>query len=272
MFKVFLEISLIVLAFSIIGIVVYMTYTRRINMILKGKVKKKIQSSVEFRLLIVSLLGILSIFSYVIINYALEQSKFQAFEVRVVENIGNLDFDDFYKELHLKSKADGDILIGRDKTLHMKFDQNGNIQELTLIVLIPRDGVLVEYVGIYKDGTMHFKTIPSIVNPSIFYYKLNEYTTRLSHFDFSIIYNQNQSNEDSYWIDINFGFIINDEPVTHTNLIDSISVDSNNFIQEITEITFEPLSYTINIWIGTVFIDQDNQIGSQHIQTIYLVD
>jgi hypothetical protein len=272
MFKTFLEVSIIILAFLIVGIVVYMTYTRRINKILKGKQRKRIKSSLEFRLLIVALMGILTMFSYVIINYTIEQSKFHSFKVEVSDNIGNLDFEDFYNDLYITSRADGDILIGRDKTLHMKFDQNGNIKELTLIVLIPRDGMLIEYVGIYKDGFIYFKTIPSIVNPSVFFYRLNEYTTRLEHFDFSIIYNQSTNSGDDYWIDVNFGYIINDETVTHSNLADSIEVNIDNSIQEINEISFEPLSYTINIWVGTVFVDQENQIGSQHIQTIYLVD
>jgi len=112
------------------------------------------------------------------------------------------------------------------------------------------------------------------VNPSVFHFKLQEHTQRLSKVDIETIFNSHGTEQTSQglWIDINLSYIWGDEPVSHYNLIDSYSIDNNNNIDLIDSITFNHQSSATNIWIGRAFIDNQNQIGAIHVITYYLVD
>ncbi|MDP2425258.1 MAG: hypothetical protein Q8M70_02700 [bacterium] len=274
MLKTILEVSVILISFVIVGLVIYILYTRRINQVLKGVKKKRIGKTLEFRLLILSILCVFTIFGYVIVQYSIEQSKYSNFEVEISSSISELDFNYFYDELYQSSNADADILVGRDRVIHIIINNQGLIQELSLIVLIPRDGKLVEYAGVFDGNKVVFRTIPSIVNPSVFHFKLKEHTQRLARVDFSSVFSlyMDAESDQGLWIDINLGFIWEDIPVTHNFLVDSYSLDSSNTISLIDSITFSPLSPIINIWIGRTFIDNQNQLGSIHIKTYYLID
>lgn len=274
MLKIILEISIIVFSFIAIGLGIYLLYTRHINQVLKGKKKKKIGKSLEFRLLILALVGILTIFSYVFIQYSIEQSKYKSFEVEISTDISEFDFNGFYEDLYESSRADADILVGRERNINIKLDNQGHIEQFSLIVLVPRNGQLVEYAGVFDGNKVVFKTVPLIVNPSIYQFKLLEHTERLSYLDFQFIidiYDDNQVNQ-GLWIDINLSFIWEDEPVTHSLLVNAYSLDMNNHITSIESITFLPQSFITNIWIGNLFTDEQNQLGSIHIQTVYLIN
>ena len=274
MLKTILEVSVISLLFVIVGLVIYLLYTRHINQILKGTIKKKVGRSLEFRLLVLSIVGILTIFGYVLVKYTIEQNMYKSFSVEISTDIHEFNFNDFYADLFQSSNADADIMVGRDRVIHILLDSQGQIQEFSLIVLIPKDGQLVEYAGVLSDHQIVFRTAPSIVNPSVFHFKLQEHTQRLSKVDFGTIFNTHgiEQTSQGLWIDINLSYIWGDELVTHTDLIDSYSIDNNNNSNLIESITFEPQSPTTNIWIGRVFIDNQNQIGATHIITYYLIE
>ncbi len=274
MLKTILEVSVISLLFVIVGLVIYLLYTRHINQILKGTIKKKVGRSLEFRLLVLSIVGILTIFGYVLVKYTIEQNMYKSFSVEISTDIHEFSFNDFYADLYQSSNADADIMVGRDRVIHILLDTQGRIKEFSLIVLIPKDGQLVEYAGVLSDNKIVFRTAPSIVNPSVFHFKLQEHTQRLSKVDFETIFNTHGTEQASQglWIDINLSYIWGDEPVTHNNLIDSYSIDNNNNIDLIDSITFNHQSSATNIWIGRAFIDNQNQIGAIHVITYYLVD
>lgn len=274
MLKIILEISLIVFSFIATGLLIYILYTRRINKILKGEKKKKIGKSLEFRLLILSIVGIITVFGYVIIQYSIEQDKYKNFEFEISTNITDFDFNGFYDDLYESSNADADILIGRERYIHIKLNQQGQIEDFSLVVLVPRDGQLVEYAGVLDGNKIIFRTVPLIVNPSVYNFRLLEHIERLSYLDFefiSDIFEDNEVNQ-GLWIDIKLSFVWEDEPVTHNFLADAYSLNTNNDINSIESITFLPQSFIANIWVGNLFRDEQNQLGSIHIKTFYLID
>lgn len=274
MLKIILEISVIAFLFIVIGLLIYILYTHRINKILKGEKSKQNGKSLEFRLLILSLVGIITIFCYVIVQYSIEQDKYKNFELEISTSIMDFDFNLFYDDLYESSNADADILIGRERYIHIKLNQQHQIEQFSLIVLAPRKGKLIEYAGVLDGNKIIFRTSPLIVNPSVFYFKLSEHIERLSHLDFefiSDIFANNEVNQ-GLWIDINLCFVWEDEPVTHSLLVDAYSLNTNNSINSIESITFPPQTFIANIWIGNLFTDEQNQLGSIHVQTLYLID
>lgn len=134
MLKTILEVSVISLLFVIVGLVIYLLYTRHINQILKKTIKKKVGRSLEFRLLILSVVGILTIFGYVLAKYAIEQNMYKSFSVEISTDIHEFNFNDFYADLFQSSNADADIMVGRDRVIHILLDSQGRIQKFSLIV------------------------------------------------------------------------------------------------------------------------------------------
>lgn len=274
MFKIFLEILAILFLFIGIGALIYIVYTRLINKTLKGERKKRIGKPLEFKLLILAVVGLGTIAGYVLTVYGIEKYKFGNFEVEISTHIMELDFEQFYDDLYKASRAKGDILVGDDRVINIVIDKHGEIEKLSLMVLIPKYGKLYEYAGVLKGNKVIFRTVPMVVSPFDSQFKLKNQIDRLSKLDFSFVtvLSRDLGVEVGLWIQIHLSFMDSDKPVTHDDLLDSYAIDTENNIVPIEEITFLPLSYNANLWIGNVQTYDNNEWGAIHISTYYLVD
>ncbi|WP_264230080.1 hypothetical protein [Acholeplasma laidlawii] len=189
--NIILSIVFILLVALASCIFIYVIYKRKINSILKGKSPRRSGTSLEFRFFIVTITTLIILISSVIVIHAVDNHQYRSFYVPLRNDIRNMNFDNLYDNIKLRSESNNTIYISLDTEMVIITDKDGIIKDISLVVVISRDSKLIFYTSTYEveKERIRFDSFRQIVTEEGFSNKadLKDYITLMDYINISAI-------------------------------------------------------------------------------------